>query len=416
MRNLVFALFMLAGGATGAPADAQADDAACVAAPTRACVLAMAAAAIATAGPAGDIRANSYLSTSWGAFVPRSLFVNETRGRIIDAAVRAGDIDLALSVASGIKKGEGSTYFGPLVVALELAGRKDELSALAARTDADPKAFYFPTGAALAAAGRSQDIEAFFKPKKFDPWEIASMQIAGALMSGKANAAPDLIAPFKGNDRVNALTQALSILRADGREAAGAPLIALRGLKTLDDVAYCGRVAAAAKDAALAESCFKALSALSENDKKSFYFGGTVVPEVIGALAAAGDWRDTPTLLSGLAPDEQMRGFFKLSQYARNPEFLPFAKKALMGDRAVPNPVPGDFLVRMLVLAGEGPEAAKFVAAAPDAATRDEWGRRQAEALAETGATAEAMKVASTIADGASRANALAAIAEALKN
>ena len=103
MRNVFLSLLLIVGGATGAAAD----DAPCVTAPTRACVLAMAAAAIATAGPAGDDPTNAYLSTTWGAFLPRKNFVNETRARLIGAAVRAGDIDLALSVASGIEKGSG---------------------------------------------------------------------------------------------------------------------------------------------------------------------------------------------------------------------------------------------------------------------------------------------------------------------
>ncbi len=411
MRNVFLSLLLIVGGATGAAAD----DAPCVTAPTRACVLAMAAAAIATAGPAGDDPTNAYLSTTWGAFLPRKNFVNETRARLIGAAVRAGDIDLALSVASGIEKGAGSIYFGPLVVALELAGRKGDLAALAARTDADPKAYTFQVGAALAAAGRSQDIEAFVKPKKFDAWEVASMQIAGALMAGKTDAALGFVAPLKGNERTNALIQTMNILRSEGREAVGAPVVALRDLKTADSVVECALVAAATKDAALANRCFKASSALPDADKKSFDFGGRVVPEVIGALAASGDWQDALTLLNSLGHQDEMRGLFKLSQNAHSPELMPFARKALMGDRAVPNPMAGDFLVRMLVLAGQGPEAAKLVAAAPDAATRDEWSRRQAEALAETGATTEATQVAQRIVDPASRANALAAVAEVVK-
>ena len=53
----------------------------------------------------------------------------------------------------------------------------------------------------------------------------------------------------------------------------------------------------------------------------------------------------------------------------------------------------------------------EFVATAPDDATRDDWSRLQAEALAEMGATAAALALAAHIADPACRAYALGATA-----
>ena len=354
-------------------------------------------------------------SPSWGTFMPRVGFVSETRGRVIAAAVQAGDIDLGLSLASGFEKGWAAVNVRELVVALELANRKQDIVTLAARAGIDPKAYIFDVGAALAQSGRSQEIEAYVKPNRMDAYEIAAMQIAGALMARKADLVPGLLSPLKGNERENALIQSMNILRSARRVAVGAPLIALRDLKTPDGVVECGLVAAATRDAALADRCSKALSALSERDKKSGDFGSRVVPNVIGALAATGKDQEVISLMISLPRASRNQGVAKLSQYARSPELLAIAKTYLTGNLSSMNEFEaGDFLVRMLVLAGQNAEALELVAKAPDPATRDEWARRQAEALAETGLLREALQAAQKIGDGASRANALAAVAEVL--
>ena len=398
MRKFLCSAFLLIGAVTSRAAD----DTACVAAPTRSCVLAMAVEAIKivkTADPKADIQRNTFVAQTWDA--------------IINTAARDGQIDLALTLASTVDKSIQPVYIGNLAVAMQLAGRQEELARL---TAPDNGIYNFRIGSAFVANGRASDFDKFVKPLKYSPYEIAAMEMAGSLMAGKADHALKVLEGFKGQDQANAVSQTLNILRLEQRMDASAPLLPFRDLKTLDGVADCGAIATGAKDKSLAEQCFVALSLLPVDPQKDNWFlSGTVTSEVVGALAAAGDWKEAQKLTAGLRGDYVKISFAKIAQYSRAPEILPAVRKYLTRDsQGFPRVERGQYLVRMLVMAGQRSEASEFVAAATDAATRDAWSLWQAEALAETGETAEAFKVALEIADPASRARALNALSEAL--
>jgi HEAT repeat protein len=180
----------------------------------------------------------------------------------------------------------------------------------------------------------------------------------------------------------------------------------------------CSGIAQGTKDKAIAEQCLRALNALPEKVKAEYfgtggsnYFGyGTVVPELVGALAAVGDWEQALGVIRAQPGQYQEPAIVKLAKYAHSPELLPTARKIFVSRSAKS----GAALVRMLVLAGQPAEAASYVSTAADDKIRDRWTNAQAEALAETGDPAAALPRANAIADPVLRARALAAVADAL--
>jgi hypothetical protein len=269
-------------------------------------------------------------------------------------------------------------------------------------------------GPALVAAGRTDDFKAFSASRNYAPYDVVAMEAAGDLPPGKTEEGLARIDALHGKYRRAAGTNALSMLQNSGRGFAAVPLVKYLDLKTVDGVESCALVAQSARDAALAERCLAAASPLSEAATRDGAYLYAVAPQLVGALAAAGDWQEALKILQKLTPDNQMTATQKLARFSHAPEMLPAARRALgsLGPLAKKR---GGYLVRMLVLAGQADEAAKFVATAPDAVTREDWSRLQAEALAEIGDTAAALAVATGVVDPISRAYALCAVAKALK-
>jgi hypothetical protein len=297
---------------------------------------------------------------------------------------------------------------GPLFAAMKLAGREKDLPPAMAEV----RSFDMYTGPALVAAGRDADFAEFVKSRKLSGYDLAGMQMAGELMAGHADKALAILAPFTGADRANAVTRTLEMLLLARRMDASGPMFAHLDLATPDGVAACARIAEGTKARATAERCADALDGLPPQAKADYFGAGTVVPEVVGALAAAGDWDQALSLVRAQPRDNQKAAIAKLVKYAHSPELLPTARKAFSsgsGER-------GGYLVRMLVLAGQPAEAAGFVATAPDDKARDRWTVAEAEALAEMGDPAAALPPANAIGDPVLRARALAAVADALKS
>ena len=393
MRLLISAAVLLVGVVTAQAAD----DASCLASPTRACVLTMAVNAI-----------EPVLAQKKPADSDRMLVIWRTAQAVIQSAADAGQFDLALGLMSSFEPNYSGIETGPLFVAMKLAGREKDLPPkMAQDTSAD-----MYTGPALVANGRDADFAEFVKSRKLSGYDLAGMQMAGDLMAGHADKALAVLAPFTGDDRTNAVTRTLEMLLLARRMDASGPMFAHLDLATPDGVAACARIAEGTKDRATAERCADALDGLPPKAKADYFGAGTVIPEVVGALAAVGNW-DQALSSHSRATEGRSEGGPRQTR-----QIWPFARAA-SGARKVflsGSPESGGYLVRMLVLCGQPAEAASFVATAPDDTARNRWTNAQAEALAEIGDPAAALPRRQSITDPVLRARALAAVADALKN
>jgi hypothetical protein len=385
---------ILLGGLVAAQA---ADDAPCLASPSRACVLTMAVNAI-----------EPVLAQKQPADTDRMLTIWRTAEAIIQSAADSGQFDLALGLVSSFEPNYSGIEAGPLFVAMKLAGReKDVPPKMAQDTSSD-----MYTVPALVANGRDADFAAFVKARKLSGYDLAGMQMAGDLIAGHADKALAILAPLTGDDRANAVTRTLEMLLLARRMDASKPMFAHLDLATPDGVATCARIAEGTKDRAIAEQCADALDGLPPKAKADYFGTGTVIPEVVGALAAVGNWDQALALIRAQPRDSQKVAFVKLVKYGHSPDLLPTARKVFVSG----SPESGAYRVRMLVLCGQPAEAASFVAAAPNDAVRNSATNAEAEALAETGNPTAALPLANTITDPVLRARALAAVADALKS
>ncbi len=338
----------------------------------------------------------------------RMLLIWQTAQAVVRSAADAGQFDLAKGLVSSFDQSYSGIDIGPLFVAMKLAGREKDLPPEMAQV----RSFDMYTGPALVASGRDADFAELVKSRRLSGYDLAGMQMAGDLMAGKADNALAVLAPLTGNDRTNAVTRTLEMLLLARRMDASAPLFAHQDLATPDGVAACARIAEGTKNRAIAEQCADALDALPPRAKADYYGAGTVVPEVVGALAAVGDWDQALSLIRAQPRDNQKAAIVKLVKYGHSPELIPVARKVFVSG----SPESGAYLVRMLVLAGQPAEASTFIATARDDAARNKWTDAQAEALAEIGNPAAALPLANTIGDPVLRARALAAVADALKS
>jgi hypothetical protein len=291
---------------------------------------------------------------------------------------------------------------------MKLAGREKDLPPEWALN----RSFDMYTGPALVANGRDADFAAFVKSRKLSGYDLAGMQMAGDLMAEHADKALAVLAPFTGDDRTNAVTRTLEMLLLARPMDASRPMFTHLDLATPDGVAACARIAEGTKDRATAERCADALDGLPPKAKADYFGAGTIIPEVLGALAAVGNWEQALPLIRAQPRDGQKAAFVKLVKYGHSPELLPVARKVFVSG----SPESGAYLVRMLVLGGQQAEATSFVAAAHDDAVRNSGADAEAEALAETGNPAAALPLANAITDPVLRARALAAVADALKS
>ncbi len=338
----------------------------------------------------------------------RMLLIWQTAQAVIRSAAEAGQVDLAKGLVSSFDQSYSGIDIGPLFVATKLAGRENDLPPAMAQN----RSFDMYTGPALVANGRDADFTELVKSRKLSGYDLAGMQMAGDLMAGKADKALAVLAPFTGDDRTNAVTRTLEMLLLARRMDASKPMFAHLDLATPDGVSACARIAEGTKDRAIAEQCADALDGLPPKAKADYYGAGTVIPEVVGALAAVGDWNQALALIQAQPRDNQKAAVVKLVKYGHSPELLPVARKVFVSG----SPESGAYLVRMLVLGGQPAEAASFIATAPDDKARDKWSDALAEALAEIGDPAAALPRANAIVDPVLRARALAAVADALKS
>ncbi len=394
LRFLISAAVLLVGVVTAQAAD----DATCLASPTRACVLTMAVTAI-----------KPLVAQKKPADTDRMLQIWQTAAALIQSAADARQLDLATSFVSRFDQSYSGIDIGPLFVAMKLASREKDFPF----GPAEVRSYdMWRTGAALVANGREADFADLVKSWRISGYDLAAMQMAGDLMAGKADKALAVLAPLTGADRINAVTETLEMLLYARRMDVSAPMLAHLDLATPDGVAACARIAEGTKNRATAEQCADALDGLPPKAKADYFGAGTVVAEVVSALAAVGNWEQALALIRAQPRDNQKAAFVKLVKYGHSPELLPTARKVF----ASGSPESGAYLARMLVLCGQPAEAASFVAAARNDAVRNSATNAEAEALAEIGNPAAALPIANTNNDPVLRARALAAVADPLKS
>ncbi|HSU99477.1 MAG TPA: hypothetical protein VLI91_05170 [Roseiarcus sp.] len=382
---------------SGVAASRAADDPSCLASPTRACVLTLAVSAI-----------EPLVAQTRPADQDRMLLIWTTDQQVLQSAANAGQFALATGLISKSDKSYAGVDAGPLFVAMKLAGKEKDLPPRMAEN----RSLDMYTGPALVANGRDADFAEFVKSRRLDGYDLAGMKIAGDLMAGKADKALAVLAPLTGDDKTNAVTRALESLLLVRRMDVSKPLLANLDLGTPDGVAACARIAEGTRDRAIAERCADALEGLPPKAKADYFGAGTVIPEVVGALATAGAWEQALDLIRAQPRESQKPAIVKLVKYGHSPELLPVARKVFVSGSAES----GASLVRMLVMAGQPAEAASFLSTAKDDRIRDRWTNALAEALAESGDPAAALPRANEIADPVLRARALAAVADALKS
>lgn len=389
----------------------MADDAACVASPTRLCVLGMASEANQAASKIVSLKATDPDSKR------RFLLVWNSWVDILGTAAKAGDLDFAMPVALSIDEKFNGLNESELVAALKLAGRDADLATLLKGEDYPFADRIF--GPALIAAGRTADFKALVASRHLDQYDAATMQAAGDMLAGKVQEALALVDALGGEARTVVGTNALSTLQNTGRGSVAGPLVRYLDLKTVDGIESCSLVAQSTMDKTIADRCFAAASPMLEEAVRT---GGgdiyLVAAQLVGALAAVGDARHVMDILPKLQQNDNVIFMDALDHLARF-SHAPALVQALGPPLAYPGPDAaerGRYLVRMLVLAGQTGKAAKFVTTAPDDPTRDEWRGVQARALADMGDTAVALPLAAGIADPVDRADALCAVAKALKS
>ena len=81
---------------------------------------------------------------------------------------------------------------------------------------------------------------------------------------------------------------------------------------------------------ATAERCADALDGLPPKAKADYFGAGTIIPEVVGALAAVGNWEQALALIRAQPRDGQKAAFVKLVKYGHSPELLPVARKVFV--------------------------------------------------------------------------------------
>jgi hypothetical protein len=251
----------------------------------------------------------------------RMLLIWTTDQQVIQSAAEAGQFDLAAGLISRSDNSYSGVDAGPLFVAMKLAGREKDLPPEMAQY----RSFDEYVGPALVANGRDADFAELVKSRKLDGYDLAGMKMAGDLMAGKADKALAVLAPLTGDDRTNAVTRTLEMLALARRMDVSAPLLARLDPGTPDGVAACARIAEGTKERAIAERCADALDGLPPKAKADYFGAGTVIPEVVGALTAAGNWEQALSLVRAQPRDAQ-----KAAPQAR--QVRPFARAA--SDRA----------------------------------------------------------------------------------
>jgi hypothetical protein len=131
LRLLISAGVLLFGVATSQAAD----DASCLASPTRACVLTIAVNAI-----------EPVVAQKTPADADRMLVIWRTAQAVIQSATDAGQFDLAMGLVSRFDNSYYGVDLGPLFVAMKIAGREKDLAPIQAKLGQGDATFDMWTG------------------------------------------------------------------------------------------------------------------------------------------------------------------------------------------------------------------------------------------------------------------------------
>lgn len=382
MRRLVLAALLL--GAPGAGLAQESLTALmCQAKPTRSCALDMAADAIRTAAP---------LTTE-----------NLPYGPMVEAASRAGRLDLALEFAAQLTKTD-SIASSDLVAAFARADRLADLQATLSRLETSETEYAFVIGPILVELGREDKLAALLKAIQPppDPFQLGYWQVLGHLRAGRAEEAVKHLGDVPETEQEGLAGLAAEALYFGGETERAKPMLPYLTSSDPSAVRRKAYIATKTKDKAAADAVLVSLAQVPPHDYPY------VAPEVIYALAATGQWQKAIDLAQTLPASDRAYAFISVAEHARQPEVFAVIEKAMRDD-------PANFnrdrmargLVRALTLSGYLPVAQTFIDSATNDYDKETLITFAAAALAETGKPSEALQLTQAVADPRRKAWAL---------
>ena len=223
----------------------------------------------------------------------RMLLIWRTAGAIIQSAADFGQFDLAMGLVSSFEPNYSGIETGPLFVAMKLAGREKDFPPEMAQ---DPSARHvYGAGACRQRARRGfRRVRQIPQTLRLRPRGHADGRRPDGWTCGQGARGPCALHRRRPDQRGDRTLEMLLLAR---RMDASKPMFAHLDLATPDGVAACARIAEGTKDRAIAEQCADALDGLPPKAKADYFGAGTVIPEVVGALAAVGNWEQALALI-----------------------------------------------------------------------------------------------------------------------
>ncbi|CAN7558086.1 hypothetical protein [Mesorhizobium sp. LjRoot246] len=381
MRRLVLAALLLAAPGAGL-AQESLTALMCQAKPTQSCALDMAADAIRTAAP---------LTTE-----------NLPYGSMVEAASRAGRLDLALEFAAQLKKTD-TIALADLIAAFARADRLADLQATLSRLETSETEYAFVIGPVLIELGREDKLAALLKAIQPQyPFQLSYWQVLGNLRAGRVAEAVKHLGDVPETEREELAGLAAEALYFGGETERAKPMLPYLTSSDPSAVRRKAYIATKTKDKAAADAVLVSLAQVPPDDYPY------VAPEVIYALAATGQWQKAIDLAQTLPASDRAYAFINVAERARQPEVFAVIEKAMRDD-------PINFnrdrmargLVRALTLSGYLPVAQTFIDSATNDYDKETLVTFAAAALAETGKPSEALQFTRAVADPRRKAWAL---------
>ncbi len=325
-------------------------DVACQAEPTQICVLEMA------------VRASRVAAAAGSTDLPLE--------RVVEAASRAGHLDLALSLADDLNKDSGMGI-AELLRAAAWEDRLAEVAPLLARLGLSEGHYPFAIGPIYAAQGREPELASLIERAIWKPSadQLKAWRVEGELRAGRPEQAVRMLRQMLDKQRSQVLYLVVTDLRNNSNASLALPVAPL-----LSDEGYefdlKAVIAQAAADSDLARALDDALAGMKPEDRFSSQEG------VAFALAKVGDWERAVELVQELEADRLPGRLAFIAELSREPQVIRMARNALagVGDASTRDGIIEN-LIRALILTGREEEAQRYVELG------DQWQRPQRQAM-----------------------------------
>ncbi|WP_027170033.1 hypothetical protein [Mesorhizobium sp. WSM3224] len=381
MRRFVLAALLLAAPGVGV-AQESLTALMCQAKPTQSCALDMAADAIRTAAP---------LTTE-----------NLPYGSMVEAASRAGRLDLALEFAAQLKKTD-TIALADLIAAFARADRLADLQATLSRLETSEKEYAFVIGPVLVELSRDDKLAALLKAIQPQyQFQLSYWQVLGNLRAGRVAEAVKHLGDVPETEREQLAGLAAESLYFSGETERAKPMLPYLTSSDPSAVRRKAYIATKTKDKAAADAVLVSLARVPSDDYPY------VALDVIYALAATGQWQKAIDLARTLPASNRAYAFINVAERAGQPEVFAVIEKAMRDDPATFNrDRMASGLVRALTLSGYLPVAQTFIDSAKSDYSKEILIAFAAAALAEAGKPSEALQLTQTVQDPRRKAWAL---------